>query len=414
MAGEREMVLRMLKEGKISLEEADALLKALLDGGAKESGLGSGAPPMGGADVRAELREMITELRASIPRELRREVSRARDTWVPGLSQMLQGLWGLAVGESETSLETPMAPGETLSVRNAWGDLHLTGSLDVHLRVKARKRVWAVTAEEASEAAQRLEITLQRVGAGVSLAVPQMYERRVCVDLELAVPTGVAVGVELAKGDIRASALQGPLAVDAARADVLVETVSGAVEVGTARGDVRVREVTGDVEIDVKHGDVTIRKVSGSVTAETVHGSIDVEECAALSLNAIHGDITVTGATGELLVEGKHGQIDLRAIRGSTIKVRTKHGDVALRVAELGEGGEVTVGTVRGDIEVALPPAARATIDAAVRAGRINSSAPLLERTGDRFRLRGLLNGPGGTVTLRTTSGDIEVRTTSA
>jgi len=241
-----------------------------------------------------------------------------------------------------------------------------------------------------------------------------MYERRVRVDLELAVPARVAVKVELAKGDIRASGLQGSFAVHAARSDLLIERVDGAVDVETARGEVRIREVTGDVHVDVKHGDATIRKVSGNVTAETVHGNIEVEECAALSLNAVHGDIAVVGATGDISVEGKHGQIDLRAIRAPTVLVRTRHGDVGLNMAEFANDGAVTVGTVRGDIEVTLPQTTRATIEAAVRAGRISSAAPLLERTGDRFRLRGVLNGPGGMVSLRTTSGDIDIGTNPA
>ncbi len=408
------MVLRMLKEGKISVEQADALLKALADGTTVESQPRPETPRPGGGEFMADLRGMITELTASIPHEVRREVSRARDAWAPGLSQMVQGLWGLAEGQAEASLEAPMTAGESLAVRNAWGDVRLTASADDQLRVKAHKRVWAATADEAVESAQHLDIALRREGGVVSLIVPHLFDRRVRVDLDLAVPARVAVGIELAKGDVRASTLQGPLAVHAARSDVLAESVTGPLEVETARGNVRVREVTGDVEIEVKHGDVTVRKVGGKVMVKTAHGDIGVEACEGISLEAIHGDITVAGATGEILVEGKHGEIDLRDISGHTVAVRTKHGDVALVLEEFEEQGTITVGTVRGDIKVTLPSTARAVIDAAVRAGRLSCSAPLLERASDRFRLQGLLNGPGGTVTLRTTSGDIDIWTTPA
>ncbi len=83
-------------------------------------------------------------------------------------------------------------------------------------------------------------------------------------------------------------------------------------------------------------------------------------------------------------------------------------------LAEFAPEGTVSIGTVRGNIELALPADARASVDAAVRVGRINCDVPLRERTGDRLRLRGVLNGPGGTVTLRTTSGNIEIRTATA
>lgn len=124
--------------------------------------------------------------------------------------------------------------------------------------------------------------------------------------------------------------------------------------------------------------------------------------------------ISVSRAAGDVAVEGKHGDIDLRSLRSDPISVRTKHGNVTVELVELGAEGSVTIGNVRGNIDLALPPSARASIDATVRSGRLSCALPLVERIGERFRLHGVLNAPGATVSLRTTSGDIDLRATPA
>jgi len=421
MSQENEIVLRMLKEGKVSVEEADALLKALNDEGAEmnpptSSRPQSSLPPRQAEGVggSGEWRELIEELTASIPREILRETRRFRSAWGPGLSHMVEGLWGLVEGEAETAIDESMASGEELMVRNARGDMRLGPSDDAQVHVRARKRVWAPTAAEASRLAEELSIGFRRTGRTMRLDVPRVPERPVRVDLQIMVPSQVSVKLELAKGDVEALGLQGSLTAQIAKGDVQVSNHHGAAEVAAAKGNVRMSDVAENVEVDVKHGEVTVAKVRGKVKVETAHGDIDIDECAGLALAAIHGDISVAGATDEVLVEGKHGRIDLRDIRARRIEVRTKHGDVALELTDFPGQATVLAGTVRGNVDLSLPSNARTTIDASVRAGHIRSSVPLLNRSEERGSLRGTLNGPGGEVRLRTTSGDIDIRTIGA
>jgi hypothetical protein len=418
MSQESEIVLRMLKEGKISVEEADALLKALDDEGADTnppttSGSQTPLPPRPpeGVGARGEWRELVDELTASIPREILRETRRFRSAWGPGLSHMVEGLWGLVEGEAETTIDESMASGEELMVRNARGDVRLSASEDAQVHVKARKRVWAPTAAEASRLAEELSIGLRRTGMTMRLDVPRVLERPVRVDLEIMVPSQVSVKLELAKGDVETLRLQGTLTAQISKGDVQVREHLGAVEVAVAKGNVRMSDVAEDAEIDVKHGEVTVAKVRGRVKVETAHGDIDVNDCAGLALAAIHGDISVAGATDEVLVEGNHGRIDLRDIRARRIEVRTRHGDVALELTDFPEQATILAGTVRGNVDLSLPSNARTAIEASVRAGHIRCQVPLLNRIEERGSLRGTFNGPGGQVRLRTTSGDIDIRT---
>lgn len=433
MSEEIEIVLRMLKDGRVSVEQADALLNALREEGPGRTQAGPHvastrvqSPPASGESPRSEWRALIDELRTVVPREIIREVTRARPVWGSGLSDMVRGLWGLAEGFADSELDESMRSGETLTVHSARGDVRLHRSTDDRLHVKARKRVWAPTGEEARQLAQALEIELRRtvgkagphqagspqVGGGtVSLAVPRIPERPVRVDLEIAVPAQVSVELSLARGDLEAAGLDGALTTNIAHGDIVVHAHGGPLAVGVARGNVRIREVAGETNVDVKHGDVTVEKIRGTLAIQTTHGDIDVDGCADLAAVAIHGDVSVANATDAVVIEGKHGGIDLRNIRSHDVRVRTKHGDVSLDVTDLGAEGTLNLGTVRGDIALVVPSGARATIDAAARSGRVTCSAPLQNRLDERGSLRGELNGPGCYVHLRVTSGDIDIRT---
>ena len=117
MDEEREMVLRTLKEGKISVEEADALLQELVDQPA-----GEGSASTGG------------RVASEIGADLRRELHRTREAFTPSFVDVVRGLRGLAEGRAETTTEEPMRAGETLILRQTWGDQATNGDVRVRGR----------------------------------------------------------------------------------------------------------------------------------------------------------------------------------------------------------------------------------------------------------------------------------------
>lgn len=412
MSEEREMILRMLKEGKVSVEEADALLQALEEAGGDTPG--PFEPPAGpGAempDLRAELRGVFDDLVESIPKEVISELKRTKDILRPSLLSALRALRGLGEGHAESAAEEPMAAGERLLVRNAWGDVHLAGTSSGPLRVTAIRRVWAGTAEEAQRLAQSVPVAPRRSGSEVVIDIPPAEGRRVRVDLELEAPPGVAAVLQLAKGDVRVSRLSGTLAVTLARGDVHVTELRGPAEIEVTSGDVELRSVDGNASLEIRSGDVSAADVTGVITGRILSGDVDIERCGGAVLDVIHGDISIDHATGDVSVEGKSGDLTFRDLRSRAVRARTLSGDVTAGIAALPEDGTVSLETLSGDIDLSLPAESRGTIDAAVRSGEVECAIPLTNRTGDRRSLRGSLNGPGADITLRTTSGDIEIR----
>jgi DUF4097 and DUF4098 domain-containing protein YvlB len=100
--------------------------------------------------------------------------------------------------------------------------------------------------------------------------------------------------------------------------------------------------------------------------------------------------------------------VALAGVRSTDVRVHTLSGDVAVQLAELTQG-TVTIETVSGDIKLTVPTDGRAAIDAATRSGDITTGIPLAEQTTGFRSLRGVLGGPGATVRLHATSGDIRI-----
>jgi Putative adhesin len=414
MDDEREMVLRMLKEGKITVEEADALLQELAEQRADEESPSPPPPPPGSpsAEIREELRTVFQDLMEAIPRDVARELKQAGEALRPGFFQVMRGLRGLTEGRAETTAEESMRPGEDLALRNAWGDVAFTVSPDDRLRMRAVKRVW--TAEPDPAAAQReaeaLPVEVRRHGTSIEITVrPIRPHRRARVDFELAVPAGVGARVDVSKGDVTAQGLRGKIDLRVASGDVKVRDHEGGAGLEVVSGDVQLSVIRGDVRLDVRSGDVAVRAVGGAVRGRVINGDIAVQDVGDLSLDVVHGDVAASRIAGTIHVETKSGDIALAGFRARDASARTLAGDVNLSLEELVDG-RLDVETVSGDIEVTLPASARATIEAATRSGTIHSSLPLQQTTGDRRTLRGVLNAPGATIRLAAMSGDIELR----
>lgn len=429
MDEEQQIILRMLKEGKISVEEADALLGALGEQRAQDEAAESGAAEVPSAPhtrgdtpaavkvelggLREEIQEIIGDILKSVPKEVTKGMKFGlrgfRGARRHGFFDLIQGLRGLEESQTELTVTEAMSAGETLEVRNAWGDVQVQPAAGTVMDLTARVRVWGATAEEAHRVASRLAAETRRVGSVVVVTIPRMEGWRVRADLKIGVPSGVNVTLAEAKGDVQARGLTGSVRVGVASGDVEVTDHEGPVDIEVKSGDLTVRQIGGDVTVDVKSGDVEVAQVRGALRGRVLSGDIDVADTAGLALDVVNGDLGAAGVSGDVRIETKSGDIELRRIRSAAVRVRAVSGDIEADLEEF-SAGEIQVETVSGDIEVALPAGARVTVDASVRSGEIECTLPLQDARRDRRTLQGVLNAPGGRVTLHALSGDIEIR----
>lgn len=176
-----------------------------------------------------------------------------------------------------------------------------------------------------------------------------------------------------------------------ANAAVVVRTSNGAVKVQNVKGDVTVESDTGSVDVrDVGNAHVHVRSMSGPVTLTNIRNG-------HVELTSVSGDVTLNNVSGP--------QVSANTT-GAPIRFT---GDCA-------GGGEYTLATHSGTIEVALP--ANASVDVSARS--VNGSVedafqlqpdqhPTIAITAGKS-LAGRANSGASSVHLRSFSGKITVK----
>lgn len=97
------------------------------------------------------------------------------------------------------------------------------------------------------------------------------------IDLEVIVPTGMAVDIEDGSGDLSVSGT-GDLNVVDGSGETRIFAIAGNVKVKDGSGQLTIEDVQGNVDVDDGSGEIDIVKVAGSVTVRDGSGDIDVRD----------------------------------------------------------------------------------------------------------------------------------------
>ncbi len=142
----------------------------------------------------------------------------------------------------------------------------------------------------------------------------------------------------------------------------------------------------------------------------TVTYQLRVPAGARLDLRTVNGNVDTDGA-GRQRLRSTNGRIQVE--RGhAAVEAHTTNGPIKVELARVPAATDVKLGSTNGGLTLALPDAARATIDAKTVNGRVSSDLPVtVHGASSRRSLRGELNGGGpGEIELRTTNGGIRIR----
>ncbi len=188
-------------------------------------------------------------------------------------------------------------------------------------------------------------------------------------------------------GPIRIWTHQPPaIEIDVPRdARVTLQTLSGAVVATGIAGESRWATASGDLRLDLDGGPIGVESMSGDVT---LRASIATRVVA----HAVSGDLRLWAPRFEDLVAS------------------TTSGDVSV-VAALGSGADHRLTSVSGDVELVTPSPVRVRTETIT--GDVRGSGKVVGEGGRGHR--NLVVGDGSVrVTIRTTSGDIGLRTEAA
>lgn len=210
--------------------------------------------------------------------------------------------------ERTVELEQPMVAGLRFFADTEFGDIHIIGERTDRCRVTARIHVQAETEEQATEIANKIEVTLAASSRGMEVQIhkPEQKPRY---------SSGVALTVHV--------------------------PFNTHLDARTSFGKVEFSDIQGDAKIRTSFGNIHAERVSGPLDLHTSHGAI---RCSAitsnsLALNTSFGNVTVGG---------------LRSEGPLTAKVNTSHGSIEFACPE-GFGGSVDMGTSFGTIRTEQP-----------------------------------------------------------
>ena len=268
---------------------------------------------------------------------------------------LIGALCALASAQQKKELRYSVQPGATVSVTSDFGPVTIRAVAGTQVQVTATPRSSAVEIDS-NQTGNRVDIRthyLQKVSASEG-----------AVDYDIQVPPAVAV---------------------------VVRTENGAVTIQNVNGDISVESDTGAVNISGVNGaHVHARTMSGAITVTDVtNGHVE--------LSSVTGDVTVTNVAGRM------------------VSVNTTGAPIHFS-GDCSGGGEYTLTTHSGNIDVTLPPSASVDVTARSINGSVedafqlqSDSHPTLPITAGKS-FAGHANAGSSSLRLRSFSGKITVR----
>lgn len=330
----------------------------------------------------------------------------------------------------------PVGKSPRLVVENLRGNARIVGGDGEEVKVTGRKTIRALQQSDADKVHEMTPLEIVVQGDQVIVRTNQERasgERRVSIDLEIAVPRAASVACRGRYGDFDVSEIAGNVEVDSDNAGVRVQNIGGGLRVELRRSDiVRAIGVKGSVDLKGRGQDVELENIGGAVTVNASYsGELQFRNLAkSLRFESSQTDLSIERLPGQLRI-GRgdiHGSQLVGPVRltarskdvqfsdfTQTLEISLERGDIDLRPGRL-PLAKTDVKTRSGDIELALPDAARFDLRASTNRGEVRNDfgAPLKEESEGRgASLRGLV-GQGPTLTATTDRGVVTVRKSTA
>ncbi len=237
--------------------------------------------------------------------------------------------------------------------------------------------------------------------------------------IELEFPTSsIGCEIKVQKGDIHLRNPQGRVDAKTDSGDITVAEGVGTLTLATGRGDLKVNTYQGEVITSSGSGDARLDDVVGPLTVRSGRGDVSIKGGGGAATIAVgSGDMIIDGRdSDELTAAGGSGDISIEGGSLGRSSITTASGDIRCHAALNIASYDLTASS--GDINLGIQRGLNARVDAATTRGSVSSDLPLvaINQRGPRNPLGKRLVGSTGDgsdraeITLRTSSGDIDVR----
>jgi len=376
-------ILRMVKEGKLTPEDAYELLSAFVVIESEPEGMEMEQERRVFTDEPFcrfidYLEKMTKETMESVNwREVAEQVRAATQK---GIETLRTSVEGLGKGEflffmrdhETTTVDLPFEidRGKTLILECTHCDIEVFGGYS-EARVFAKATIRGESREDAKERASKWTPILEENADAVILKQSPLT---IFEELEIHVPKGVNVNIKVEHGDV---------------------------EIRNTQAEVRISAKSGDIEIQGAEGDVVIGTLEGDVEVSCTTGNIDIE-------NPSSGDVELKSVSGNIKVRAANGDIEAKGIDGENIILETVNGDIDVRFSAP-VTGSTNVRTISGDILLDLVSGNNCQVVLSSVSGTVRSEAEIPDAKKTRERLTGKFGAGEGTLFVSTVNGDISL-----
>lgn len=389
MNEELQRILRMVREGKLTPEQAQMLIEALM------------AKPGGERGKRKEetaFEEAMEQLRKAfqgvdwrriqhewkrISEEIREQTRRGWEEAQRAFRGM--GRWDIdlrlgAVQDVEFDQTIDIPAGAHLIVQNVLGDVRVRGQEGAtQMRVHAEGAIRAEGPEQAEQGAGAWAPVIEQRGDVVFVRVARAG-KFASADVDITVPTGASVEIQSTAGD------------------VVVEDTRAAVSVESASGDITVRQVADKIRLISASGDIVLEQAEADkIDVQTQSGDIRCDFCTGKE------DLRARTASGDIVVQ---------QLNAGRVSLTSASGDIRLEFREPFHG-EAHLQTASGDVAVGLPQGSYCVVRVISTDGEVQNQLGIALTRNERGEWEGTF-GRGveaGTLVARTIRGDVILRT---
>ena len=393
MREEVQRISKLVADGKLSPEDAAALIDAFYETDRSEEQESATTPPpppppteeakkTGARDPFRSLIESIEKMtKEGMETVDWNEVSKhARQSAKKGLDQLKAGIedlskgkvnigWLLTSEEREITLPLSIPTGKTLKIDNASGEIKVVGGFEVG-SVTAHARFKGATIEEAKAKADAYTLIIEESDHIVEIRQPDV--NGLTVDIEIQMPGHGNVNIHSESGNIQLLDTQGGCRVDGKSGNVVLRGLHGIVEVATASGNISIEDTEGaSLSLENRSGNIRAARTKGNLKARTASG-----------------DITVTNSGGKV------------------ISIETASGNVSVDLDEP-VTGTLNIRTVDGNALASLPDGSDCRVSLSTLRGVVQSGIDLEDEARAESRITGRLGGGTGTLDISAVTGNI-------
>lgn len=355
---EVKRILQMVKDGKLSPEDAAELIEAFEAGEAADAGSGAKEEKQAHETTAEDsfkdpfksfietIEKISKEATGSVnwqdvAKHVQDSARKGVEALKTGIDQVSKGKvafpWGGFQETREVTLPLSIPAGKTLKVDNACGDVKIVGGFE-RGSATAHARFRAGSTDDAKAKADSYTLIIEESEHMVLIRQPDVSG--LSVDVEIQMPGKGPVEVRCTSGNVQIMDTGGALRVDGVSGNIQAKGLNGPVEIAATSGNVMAEDITTpSMTLENKAGNVTLRRIKGNLNARTSAGNVLLNDFSGktVSIESVSGDVTVD------LAEPVSGTVNLRTVSGNA-KVSMDGGDC-----------RISLSTLRGAVQCDVP-----------------------------------------------------------